>query len=214
MNPVNDENIIADLQACNAAGLAQLERSHKPESLKFIFTHLKDWSSGKERKCTPAEADELWQEALIRVYEMFCIRKAVLTCRLNTLVNTILRNVWSVEFRKKTKTVESLPEAAAADLPDLGPLRSWVRARLEKTAEPCRTMLILRYYYQLDYDGVATLMGYNSGDVVRNLIARCRKTFREQFPVDWDQIDNQMPSDNPDSPPKPAQIDPSRLPDI
>lgn len=204
MNQPTDQVIITALQGCDPAGLEQIERYRKQGSLKFIYTHLKDWRNGKERRCSPTEADELWQEALIRVYEMFCVRKATLTCQLATLLNTIVRNVWSAGFRANSQVPPTEPDFEdPGSQVDMNALRQWARQRLEKMPEPCRTMLILRYYYSLDYDSIAGLMAYGGGDVVRNLISRCRRNFREQFPLNLDNIGDYDPGNDPNEPPNP-----------
>lgn len=212
MHTQHDDSIIARLRACDAEGLAQIESSRKTECLKFVYKHLAGSRAGKDLRYALAEIQELWQEALVRVYEMFCLRKAHLTCKLTTLINTILRNIWVSEIRKSGK--QAMLGDIAQDEPGVPTeaVRQWVRIRLEAMAEPCRTMLILRYYYCLDYDGVAELMGYHSGDVVRNLISRCRKAFREQFPLNWDQLEEQPNVILAGNSPKPQHIDPSQLP--
>ena len=61
-------------------------------------------------------------------------------------------------------------------------LRLNVRKAINQLDIKCREMMTYRYILGWeDYNDIAEATGKNNGDVVRNLISRCRKRFREQY---------------------------------
>ncbi len=194
---MTDEYAVTRLRACDASSLKDIYVAYEQICIKYAYAQLNYPAGDGKRagRCSTEDANDLYQEALIRLYEMFCDRKAELNCKLSTLLIAIMRNVWHSRLRKRpaplAETVTEMEEDSNQDL-----LRQWARERLEQTPEPCRTMLNLRYFSSLSFDDIAMAMNYAGADVVRNLITRCRRTFRERFPLDQEKMSEFNPDEN------------------
>ena len=182
----SDTILIQELQKCNPEALVWIEKKYKKRVIVWAMRTL-----GVPKDL----AQELWTEVLIAVYEMFCLRKAVLSVQLYTLLCTIMENKYlTYLYQQQRRSIPVLPEfETEQEQLKKEAIEQWARQTLLQIDERCRFMLYLRYFETMKYDMIAQILEYANGDTVRNLIARCRSFFREQFPLDPDNLPDYDP---------------------
>lgn len=160
--------------------LEQIYVKHRSKSVFFASKKLyRNSSDGKKQACSLDEAVELYHEAIIVIVENIRAgRLSDLRVKFSTYIIATMKNKWLGQIRKQNIRLDDLSELPVEDSPQDDVIKDKVRKALAKMDEKCREMLSLRYFMDWDYEDIAISMNYNKGDVVRNLISRCRSRFR------------------------------------
>jgi len=178
---MTEKEVFQQLKMGQPSALEYLYHQHRAKCLgyarKRLFRKLPD---GRHKFCSAEEALGLYHEAIIIFVEN--IREERLTelyVKISTYLISIMKNKWLQMIRREDTQVDDFPNLAMEGEALDHEIREKVRSGLVQIDPKCRQMLSLRYFLGWDYDDIASSMGYNKGDVVRNLISRCRSKFRE-----------------------------------
>ena len=119
---------------------------------------------------TAQDAQDVFQDALVILYEQAVGGTLVLTASASTYLVGIARNLWHHEQRRRAR----LPHEALPD--DADPLAAFAAEESEEAAEPafavldyvarlgekCRNVLLAFYYFQQPLTQIAEANGYRS----------------------------------------------------
>ncbi len=140
-------------------------------------------ANGKTIQCELEDAEELYNDACVLfVQNIWRERIVQLEAKISTYLITSMRYAWLNKARanKKQSKKPEITETPTAESKES--LRSNVRKAINLLDPKCREMMTYRYILGWeDYEDIAQATGKGNGDVIRNLLSRCRKRFREHY---------------------------------
>jgi RNA polymerase sigma factor (sigma-70 family) len=138
---------------------------------------------GAIQKCLAEDAEELYNDACaICIHNIVRGRISNLEVKFSTYLITSMRYAWFNKARSQKPKLEKKDLPDHTPNPDKEGIRLNVRKAIANLDPKCKEMMTYRYILGWeDYEDVAKATGKNNGDVVRNLISRCRKRFRELY---------------------------------
>jgi len=179
---MNDSQIIREIKDGNVQLYTLLIERYERKILAFIYHMLK--SSNME-----SMAEDLCQETFYKAYRSLQTFREV-EASFSTWLYTIARNTVLSELRKQKMQQISLedsgvqPQVSADSQPEHSILRhekvSMVRQAINNLPEKQRSALILREYYQLDYQEIASILGQTVSSV-KSLLFRARASVKMQL---------------------------------
>ena len=180
--PAKQQDIIEGIRKGDQEVERSFYLSHKTQCVRYAAQNF-FWKgkNGENLKCGQDDAEELYNDACVLfIQNVLKGRIGQLEAKLSSYLITSMRYLWFNKARaKKPKPVlkveESQKEVKEA-------IRMNVRNAIGQLDDKCREMMTYRYILGWeDYEDIAKVTGKNNGDVVRNLISRCRKRFREHY---------------------------------
>lgn len=140
-------------------------------------------AQGGHIKCTQEEAEELYNDAcMLLIQNVLRNRIKELDVQISTYLITSMRYFWMNKARAYKPKPEKQTATVSEPTIDIEAVRGHVRDAISRLDEKCREMMTYRYILGWeDYEDIAKVTGKSNGDVVRNLISRCRKRFREHY---------------------------------
>ena len=134
---------------------------------------------------------DVYQDAMIVLYEKSMDEKFSLSCSIQTYVNSICRNQLLTRFKSSSRFV-SKSDDFNPDINDWFPVEEYdpekeerinrIEESLEKlksVGEKCYEMLKRFFYQNESMDEIALAMGYTNGDNAKNQKSRCQKKLKE-----------------------------------
>ena len=141
------------------------------------------------------DARDVFQEAMIVLYENAKTDSFVLTCQIKTYIYSICRRLWLKRLQQLNRyvtQVESLEETVAVeeDL-DYHEKRNADFAIMERAlgslGEPCKSLLEAYYLQKKDMKDIASSFGYTNADNAKNQKYKCllrlKKLFFSQYNI-------------------------------
>lgn len=147
-------------------------------ALQQFFWKMPD---GDSRKCTQEDAEELYNDACV-LFIQNILRDRI--SKLDVKISTYLITTMKYNWFNKARTFKRSPPVIKIETSksDKEAMRINVRKAINLLDQKCREMMTYRYVLGWeDYEDIAKATGKNNGDVIRNLISRCRKKFRENY---------------------------------
>lgn len=140
---------------------------------------------------TEEDAYDIFQDTLMALFKKIQANHMELTTDLKGYVFAISRNLWSNQLRRKKRVSDS--EIDIADDIDIEklldvPIEQIVQRSFLKLKDECQKVLTLNMQ-GLDYDQIATEMGYKSGTYARRKKYLCKESLVEIIKADPDYRD-------------------------
>jgi RNA polymerase sigma factor (sigma-70 family) len=141
------------------------------------------------------DARDIFQEAMIVLYENVKTESFVLTCQIKTYVYSICRRLWLKRLQhlnRYTIPAESLEETVAVeeDLEYQEKLNAdfaIMERAMGSLGELCRSLLEAYYLQKKDMTDIATTFGYTNADNAKNQKYKCllrlKKLFFSQYNI-------------------------------
>jgi RNA polymerase sigma factor (sigma-70 family) len=135
------------------------------------------------------DARDIFQEAMIALYEKAKSESFVLTCKINTYVYSICRRLWLKKLQqlgKYSHQIESFEETIAVeeDL-EIQKKRNQEFAIMERAlsnmGEPCKSLLEGYYLKKMDMQQLAKEFGYTNADNAKNQKYKCLMRLKKMF---------------------------------
>lgn len=163
---------------------AYFYRTNKRKCVQYAVKNF-FWktANGSTVKCGLEDAEELYNDACVLfVQNIWRERIVQLEAKISTYLITSMRYAWLNKARANKKE-SAKPEIAGTPAGEnKESLRSNVRKAINLLDPKCREMMTYRYILGWeDYEDIAQATGKGNGDVIRNLLSRCRKRFREHY---------------------------------
>ncbi len=141
------------------------------------------------------DARDIFQEAMIALYEKARSNSFILTCKLNTYVHSICRRLWLKRLQqlgKFSNQMDHLEETVSVEEDLETHLRRnaefmIMERALNSLGEPCKSLLEGFYLKQLDMQTLAKDFGYTNADNAKNqkykCLVRLKKLFFTQYNI-------------------------------
>ncbi len=141
------------------------------------------------------DARDIFQEAMIVLYENAKLDSFVLTCQIKTYVYSICRRLWLKRLQhlnRYTTPVENLEDTVAveADIEHQEKINAdfaIMERALGSLGEPCKSLLEAYYLQKKDMTEIATAFGYTNADNAKNQKYKClirlKKLFFTQYNI-------------------------------
>ena len=135
------------------------------------------------------DARDIFQEAMIALYEKAQSESFVLTCKLNTYVYSVCRRLWLKRLQqlgKYTNQIDGLEETVSVE----EDLETHLKRNAEFTimdralnslGEPCKSLLEGYYIKDLDMQTLAKDFGYTNADNAKNQKYKCLMRLKKLF---------------------------------
>lgn len=135
------------------------------------------------------DARDIFQEAMITLYEKAKSESFVLTCQIKTYVYSVCRRLWLKRLQQMGKYVsasESLEETVPVeDDLEIHEKRNAEFAIMERAmgslGEPCKSLLDAYYIQKKGMTEIATEFGYTNADNAKNQKYKCLMRLKKLF---------------------------------
>ncbi len=177
-----DREIIEGIKQKDAEAEKYFYQKNKSICIQYALkTFFWKNPAGETLKCSLEDAEELYNDACILFIQNILKERII---QLDASISTYLISTMKYAWFNKARATKSTPEKVEPTPSEktLESIRVNVRKAINQLDGKCREMMTYRYILGWeDYDDIAKITGKNNGDVVRNLISRCRKRFRELY---------------------------------
>jgi len=173
----NDQALIDKIREGNGEALRHLYKKYYPVILRLITQN-----SGDEE-----DAEDIYQEALIVLYEKAKDPDFKLSSSLKTFLYSISRNKWlyklrkeglgTVSFNEVEDYIEIADEAKEFDS-EIIDYDNLLGEALKKMDDTCRKLLEYFYYHKLSLETIAQKLGYNNGNTAKAKKNKCMNKAR------------------------------------
>lgn len=172
----SETELFAGLQAGERHALKQVYKECWPMVAGFV----------RQNNGDKTDAEELFQEAILVLYEKTRNPDFQLTCSIKTYLYAVCRNRWLNQLRNSAKTtpIDEEAEAVADEFlqeKERVPLDQDLTQALDKLGEPCRQVLLGYYFEKLSLEQLAIRLGYASANVVKQRKFKCLERMKKMF---------------------------------
>lgn len=177
VNEITDDALIMGIREGNRQLINTLYITHYPMIRKLVLDN-----SGSE-----AEAKDVYQEAIIVFYENVRTKGFNLTCKINTYLYSISRNIWLKQLRKRMPQANDLNDHKHfVDINRDFDKHEEKQKRIDKLnfamqeiGEPCSSILTYFFYNRLTMEEIAGKMGYTNAANAKNQKYKCFKRLKK-----------------------------------
>jgi RNA polymerase sigma factor (sigma-70 family) len=172
----NEPYLIQEIQAGNQKALQYLYKQHFGMIENLI---RKNNGSGED-------AQEIYQEAMLVVYDKLQKKDFQLSCSLKTYIYSVCRNMWMYQLRKNEQNQSRFNDfeqfiPVEAETPDENPEYEMMLGEVMNLIDDkCRQLLELFYYHNLSLEIIAEKLGYNNSNTAKSKKNKCMEKAREK----------------------------------
>jgi RNA polymerase sigma factor (sigma-70 family) len=135
------------------------------------------------------DARDIFQEAMIALYEKAKSESFVLTCQIKTYVYSICRRLWLKRLQQAGRYIsqvegmaETIPVEEDLDLQEKKNSEFAIMDRaLNSLGEPCKSILESYYLQKKDMNEIAAAFGYTNADNAKNQKYKCLMRLKKLF---------------------------------
>jgi RNA polymerase sigma factor (sigma-70 family) len=135
------------------------------------------------------DARDIFQEAMIALYEKAQSESFVLTCKINTYVYSVCRRLWLKRLQQKGRysnqinhLEETVPVEEDVEIHEKRDTEFAIMDRaLNSLGEPCKSLLEGYYLKKLDMQELAKEFGYTNADNAKNQKYKCLMRLKKLF---------------------------------
>lgn len=179
-----DQQLLNELAIGNRTATEKIYVDNYPIIIGWIKTN-----GGSE-----ADAADIYQEAMIVLYEKAQNEEFRLACKVGTYLFAISKNLWYKKIQKLQKQPGFLPENAGADEYNDWAYEDDIKAHrerelhyeqldsaLDQLGEPCRSLLKAFYQHDKNMQEIAADFGYTNPDNAKTQKYKCLNRLRKLF---------------------------------
>ena len=172
----SETELFAAFQAGERHALKQVYKDCWPMVAGFV----------RQNNGDKTDAEELFQEAILVLYEKTRNPDFQLTCSIKTYLYAVCRNRWFNQLRDGAKTtfIDEEAEAVADEFAqenEREPLEQDLAHALDELGEPCRQVLLGYYFEKLSLEQLASRLGYASANVAKQRKFKCLERMKKMF---------------------------------
>lgn len=162
---MKDSEIIEQIKRGNESALDYLYKKNYRMMVKMIVKN-----NGSEE-----EAKDVYQEALVVVWQKILSEDFVLTSKISTFLYSICQNLWRKELERKSRlTGEDTDLADVFDV-DRKERIEIVNKCINDLGETCRNILTYYYFDKLSMNDIAEKMGFANSDTAKTKKYKCKQ---------------------------------------
>lgn len=178
-----DAQLLQGIAAGARQATAQVYRQHYPTVMHWI-----SGAGGSD-----ADAADIFQEAMVVLFEKACNEDFRLTCRIGTYLFAICKHLWYKKLERRRKMPGALPENTdegnfdAAYEDDIAAHEEreghyqQLDAALDALGEPCRSLLRAYYHHDKSMQEIAADFGYTNPDNAKTQKYKCLMRLKKIF---------------------------------
>jgi RNA polymerase sigma factor (sigma-70 family) len=179
-----DQDLLKELAIGERSATEKIYVDNYPIITKWIMTN-----GGAE-----ADAADIYQEAMIVLYEKAQNEEFRLACKIGTYLFAISKNLWYKKIQKLQKQPGFLPEDAGASENSDWAYEDDINAHqerelhyeqlgsaLDQLGEPCRSLLKAFYQHDKNMQEIAADFGYTNPDNAKTQKYKCLNRLRKLF---------------------------------
>ncbi len=170
------------------SGLARGERGATEKVYARHYSTVTKWirNNGGEAQ----DADDIYQEAIVILYEKAQQEEFRLTCKIGTYLFSIGKNLWY----KRLQQLQKQPTSLADDENEVWAYEDDIKAHhereqyynqlhtaLEQIGEPCRSLLQAFYHKDKSMQEIAAEFGYTNPDNAKTQKYKCLTRLKKIF---------------------------------
>lgn len=181
---MSDEDLLALLRSADyAAGMREAYRKYREPCLKYLLARVLP-PEFPNRQDTAAE---IFTEAVIILTENARSgRLQELTARMDTYLNAVGRNLYRKlrrRGREHYRAPETLPEPLFVEDSDeeAERARREIHLKIRALGPRCRQLLTYFYFFQLDWNTIAELLGYKNAASAKTNKSKCMVRLRALY---------------------------------
>lgn len=187
---LTDDELLMGLAAGSDEALAQLYRRYFPMVLHFVTTN-----NGSED-----DAKDIYQEALIVLYEKVRSGSLELHCQLKTYLYSVGRRLWLKQLSRRSRFMVQDVETPANERQAMEQLNDDLQDHeerdrqftlmadsLNRLGEPCRTLLEDFYIQHLSMQAITEKFGYTNADNAKTQKYKCLMRLKRLFFSEYKQ---------------------------
>lgn len=175
----SDEELLVALKNGDERALGALYRTHFPMILHFVISN-----SGTEQ-----EAKDVYQEAMIVLYENMQMPEFELTCKIKTYVYSVCRRQWLKRLTEKNRYIGKIEDFESfvpfvkdeAETEDRDRQFEVMQQAMDQLGEPCRTILEDFFIHNFTMQQITDKMGYTNADNAKNQKYKCLMRLKKLF---------------------------------
>jgi RNA polymerase sigma factor (sigma-70 family) len=184
-NPINTEQqLLTELAAGKRGATEKVYRQHHPVIVHWI---INNGGNG-------TDAEDIFQEAMVILYEKAQNEDFRLTCKIGTYLFAISKHLWYKKMQQNQRQPGYLPDNAGAEEG-----RDWVyedeikvheerevhygqlNRALDQLGEPCSSLLKAFYQQDKSMQQIASEFGYTNPDNAKTQKYKCLTRLRKLF---------------------------------
>jgi RNA polymerase sigma factor (sigma-70 family) len=136
----------------------------------------------KANSGTAADAEDMFQDALVILYKKIHSGNFILTVTLKTYLLAVVRNCWLQQLRQQNKMpageiVVDIPAVEINDEPGL----ALADAAFNLLGEKCKQLLMLFYFRKKSFKEIAVALAFSDEKVAKNQKYRCIQKAKENY---------------------------------
>ncbi|TAE14580.1 MAG: sigma-70 family RNA polymerase sigma factor [Bacteroidetes bacterium] len=176
---LNEQHLLRGLANNDATAIETIYKENFPSILNLIVKNSGSYDDAKD----------VFQEAMIALYEKSRLESFVLTCQIKTYVYSICRRLWLKRLQQMGRVVgtnDSLEETVSVD-EDLEILQkkdvefSIMEQALQNLGEPCKSLIESYYIKKKGMTEIAAEFGYTNADNAKNQKYKCLLRLKKLF---------------------------------
>jgi RNA polymerase sigma factor (sigma-70 family) len=162
---MRDSEIIERIKRGDEQALDFLYRKNYRMMIKMIIKN-----NGSEE-----EAKDVYQEALIVLWQKILTEDFTLTSKISTYLYSICQNLWRKELERKSKhTNEESNKGEILDI-DKKERIEIINKCISDLGETCKKILTYYYFDKLSMNDIAEKMGFANSDTAKTKKYKCKK---------------------------------------
>ena len=162
---MNDQEILVRLKQGDENTLDLLYKQHYRMMVKMIIKN-----NGSEE-----EAKDIYQEALIILWQKARDTEFILTSKISTYLYGICLNLWRKELERKKRFSYEVNEGVEIMDMDRDERTKIINNCIQKLGDTCRDILTYYYFDRLSMVEIAEKMGFANSDTSKTKKYKCKK---------------------------------------
>ncbi len=163
-NSISDEEILVRIRQGDEKVVDHLYKKH----YKMMVNHIMK-NSGTED-----EAKDIYQEAIVVVWQKAASGNLTLTSKISTYLFSICQNLWRKELERKSRLSNEESDAAESVDDDLKERTAIMNQCIMELGETCRKILTYYYFEDMSMNDIAELMGFANADTAKTKKYKCK----------------------------------------
>lgn len=181
---LTDAQLLKGIAAGARAATTQVYKQHFPTVMHWL-----QGSGGEE-----ADASDIFQEAMVVLFEKARNEEFRLTCKIGTYLFAICKNLWFKKLELRKRMPHALPEdygaEGGADIAYVDDLNAHeereqhyeqLDAALDRLGEPCSSLLKAFYHHNKSMQEIAADFGYTNPDNAKTQKYKCLNRLKKIF---------------------------------
>jgi RNA polymerase sigma factor (sigma-70 family) len=174
-----EEELLNAIRKKDSVALSVVYKTHFPMILYFVSNN-----NGTEQ-----EAKDIYQEAIIVLYENALQPTFVLSCKIKTYLYSICRRLWLKRLAEKGKYIGKVDdfesfialEDEQSAMDERENQFQVMRQALVLLGEPCKTIMEDFFVHNLTMQQITDKMGYTNADNAKNQKYKCLMRLKKLF---------------------------------